>query len=80
MADDAARNPTHIGEALNTVRAAIDVVQHGAARRVIVTGAVGAAILPAARALARAAGVRVEPLRREDDSLEIEVRRAGPGR
>ena len=61
MANDPAPNPAHIGEAINAVRAAIDVVQHGAAMRVIVSDSAGEALLPAARALGRAAGVRIVP-------------------
>jgi hypothetical protein len=57
----------HIGEALASVRAAIDVVEGGAAERVIVHVRGGRQILPAARALARTAGVVVEPSAWPDD-------------
>lgn len=75
MATAPAHTTAHIGDALNAVRAAIDVVQHGVARRVIVTDPEGEAILPAARALGRAAGVIVEPSWRDDDNgCDIVVR------
>lgn len=52
----------HIGEALVSIRAAIDVVREGTATRVTVHAEAGEQILPAARALARAAGVAIEPV------------------
>jgi hypothetical protein len=57
----------HIGDALNSIRAAIEVVQEGAADRVIVQVLTCEQILPAARALGRAAGVVVEPSWWPDD-------------
>ena len=50
----------HIGEALASIRAAIDVVEAGAAERVIVHVRGARQILPAARALGRSAGVVVD--------------------
>ena len=58
----------HIGEALVTARAAIEVVASGAATRVTVHAIDAEQILPAARAIARAAGVRIEPLWWPDDA------------
>jgi hypothetical protein len=59
--------PMAIGEALSSVRAAIDVVRSGAARRVSVHVITGERILPAARALARASGLDVQPIWWPDD-------------
>jgi hypothetical protein len=64
----------HIGEALAQVRAAIDVVASGAASQVTVQALGCEQLLPAARALGRAAGVRVEPLWwTDDDGCDIVV-------
>jgi hypothetical protein len=49
-----------IDDAINPVRAAIEMVASGSARRVTLHSIVGAQLLPAARLLARAAGVTVE--------------------
>lgn len=62
MAHQEAAELPHIGEALVSIRAAIDVVREGAATRVTVHAEAGAQILPAARALARAAGVAIKPI------------------
>lgn len=50
-----------IDEAINPVRAAIEMVASGSARRVTLS-AIGAQLLPAARLLAEAAGVTLEPI------------------
>jgi hypothetical protein len=52
--------PPQIGAALDTVRAAIDVVASGGATRVTVQVPEATRLLPAAVQLARRAGVRVE--------------------
>jgi hypothetical protein len=65
----------HIGEALASVRAAIEVVASGVARQVVVRASSCEQILPAARALGRAAGVGVEPIWRTDGAaFDIVVR------
>lgn len=66
MARQQAAELPHIGEALVSIRAAVDVVREGAATRVTVHAEAGEQILPAARALARAAGVVIEPIWRAD--------------
>jgi hypothetical protein len=66
MAYQEAAEFPHIGEALVSIRAAVDVVREGAATRVTVHAEAGEQILPAARALARAAGVAIEPIWRTD--------------
>ena len=62
MAHQHAAELPHIGEALVSIRAAVDVVREGAATRVTVHAEAGEQILPAARALARASGVAIEPV------------------
>ena len=61
-------DPPRIDPALNPVRAAIDMVANGAATRITVHTMVGDQILPAARLLARAAGVTLEPTWRAGDA------------
>ncbi len=68
MVDTAADEVAHIGEALASVRAAVDVVASGAARRVVVHAITCEQILPAARALARTARVDIEPIWWTDDA------------
>ena len=68
MAHPQAAELPHIGEALVSIRAAIDVVRDGTATRVTVHAEAGEQILPAARALARAAGVAIEPIWWADDT------------
>lgn len=52
----------HLGDALASIRAAVDVVREGAATRVTVHAEAGEQVLPAARALALASGVTIEPI------------------
>ena len=52
--------PPNIGGSLDPIRAAISLVADGVARRVTVNLPSAAAVMPAARQLARAAGVEVE--------------------
>lgn len=68
MVQQEAAELPHIGEALVSIRAAIDVVTSGVATRVTIHANAGEQVLPAARALARAAGVSIEPIWRADDS------------
>ena len=75
MADTHVDQVAHIGEALTSVRAAIDVVASGAARRVVVHAVTGEQVLSAARALAHASGVEVEPIWSMDESgVDLVVR------
>jgi len=62
MEPDYSEDLPRIDEAINPVRAAIEMVASGSANRITLHGIVGAPLLPAARMLARAAGVRVEPI------------------
>ena len=62
MAHQYAAELPHIGEALVSIRAAIDVVREGVATRVTVHAEAGEQVLPAARALARASGLAIEPI------------------
>ena len=62
MEPDRGEELPRIDDAINPVRAAIEMVASGSARRVTLHGVVGAQLLPAARLLARAAGVTVEPV------------------
>jgi hypothetical protein len=79
MTQHPAPEPPDIGDALAPTRAAIDLVASGAARRVTVHALACEQILPAARALARAAGVIVEPIWwTEDEGCDIVVRQAEP--
>ena len=68
MAQQQTAELPHIGEALASIRAAIDIVREGAATRVTVYAQAGDQILPAARALARTAGVAIEPISWSDGS------------
>lgn len=52
--------PPRIGSSLDPIRAAISLVADGVARRVTVNLPSAATVMPAARQLARAAGVEVE--------------------
>ena len=68
--------PPSIGEALLSVRAAIDLVASGAARRVTVAAVGCEHVLPAARALSRAAGLTLEEQWWPDDGgCEIAISR-----
>jgi hypothetical protein len=62
MEPDYSEDLPGIDEGINSVRAAIEMVAGGSANRITLHGIVGAPLLPAARLLARAAGVRVEPI------------------
>lgn len=62
-----------IGEALDSLRAAIDVVAHGAATRVTVQVPRARRLLPAAHQLAKRAGVRVELVEPADPDGELTV-------
>jgi hypothetical protein len=81
MADGHAPAAAHLEDSLNQIRAAIDVVQRGTARRVIVSDPAGEAILSAARALGRVTGVTIESRRRAGaGGIDIEIRARPPGR
>jgi hypothetical protein len=64
--------PPQIGAALDTLRAAIDVVADGDASRITVQVPEARRLLPAALQLARHAGVRVELV--EPADLDAELR------
>ena len=62
MEPDRGEELPRIDDAINPVRAAIEMVASGSAKRVTLHSLVGTQLLPAARLLARAAGVTVEPI------------------
>lgn len=66
MEHEPSSDVAQIGEALVSARAAIDIVASHAASRVTIHSTTGGEILAATRALARSAGVIVEPVRRSD--------------
>jgi hypothetical protein len=66
MVHQPSSDPAQIGEALVSARAAIDIVASHAATRVTIHSTTGGELLAAIRALARSAGVIVEPIRRLD--------------
>jgi hypothetical protein len=70
-----AAEPASIGDALVSVRAAIDLVRTGAARRVTVALSSGESILPAARALSRAAGLTLVSSSRGGSGYELAISR-----
>jgi hypothetical protein len=65
--------PPHIGASLDNVRAAIDVVARGEATRITVHVGDPRRLIPAARQLARRAGVRVELVEPADPESELTV-------
>jgi hypothetical protein len=67
MVHQPSAEPAHIGVALISTRAAIDLVASHGATRVTVRAVAGAQILAAARVLARSAGVTVRPIWVDDD-------------
>ena len=70
-----ASEPLSIGDALVSVRAAIDLVEHGAASRVTVALPDGESLLPAARALSRAAGLTLIVTWRGGSACELAISR-----
>jgi hypothetical protein len=63
--------PPQIGAALDRVRAAVDLVAHGDATRITVLAHDADRLLPAARSLARRAGVRIELVEPTDPEPEL---------
>ena len=63
----------HIDPSLDPIRAAIDMVANGSASRVTVFTPTPARLLPAARMLARAAGVAVEWADESDAGVDLVV-------
>jgi hypothetical protein len=63
----------HVDPSLDPIRAAISLVADGQARRVTVHTPAAAQVMPAARQLARAAGVSIELVRDEDDTSEVVI-------
>jgi hypothetical protein len=60
--------PPQIGTALDSLRAAIEVVADGSANRITVQRPDAHRLLPAALQLAKSAGVRVDLIERDTDS------------
>ena len=58
--DALTEEPPKIGASIDPIRAAISLVADGVARRVTVNLPSASSVMPAARQLARAAGVKVE--------------------
>jgi hypothetical protein len=75
MADD---EPPHIDSALDPIRAAIRMVADGSAKRVTVYTPETSRLLPAARLLARAAGVAIESADETDSEADLIVLPAPP--
>jgi len=65
--------PPHIDSSLDPIRAAIRMVADGSAKRVTVYTPETARILPAARMLARAAGVAIESAGETDAEPDVAV-------
>jgi predicted methyltransferase MtxX (methanogen marker protein 4) len=65
--------PPQIGAPLENVRAAIDVVARGEATRITVHVGDAQRLIPAAKQLARRAGVRVELVEPMDPDSELTV-------
>lgn len=63
----------HIDSSLDPIRAAIEMVADGSASRVTVYTPTPARLLPAARMLARAAGVAVEWADESDGGVDLVV-------
>jgi hypothetical protein len=70
--------PPHIDSSLDPIRAAIEMVADGSARRVTVYTPGPSRLLPAARALARAAGVAIESGDGADADHDLVVAPATP--
>lgn len=70
--------PPHIDSLLDPIRAAIQMVADGSAERVTVYTAASAQLLPAARILARAAGVAIESVDETDADSDLVVAPAPP--
>jgi hypothetical protein len=70
--------PPHIDSALDPIRAAIRMVADGSAKRVTVYTPETSRLLPAARMLARAAGVAIESADETDDDTDLIVLPAPP--
>ena len=68
--------PPRIDPSLNPIRAAIRMVAEGTARRVTVHAPEPRLVLPAARLLARTAGVIVEVVGDRDDETDFVLERA----
>ena len=70
--------PPHIDSSLDPIRAAIEMVADGSARRITVYTPGPARLLPAARALARAAGVAIESADGADAEHDLVAAPAAP--
>lgn len=70
----------HVDASLDSVRAAIRLVADGVARRVTVQTPAAAAVMPAARQLARAAGVSAELVKSDAQSNLVVLARIQRGR
>ena len=75
MAND---EPPHIDSSLDPIRAAIQMVADGSAKRVTVYTPETARLLPAARILARAAGVAIESAEETDSDPYLAMLVAPP--
>jgi hypothetical protein len=70
--------PPHIDSSLDPIRAAIRMVADGSAKRVTVYTPETSRLLPAARLLARAAGVAIESADETDTEPDLVVTPAPP--
>jgi hypothetical protein len=74
----APEEPPHIDSSLDPIRAAIRMVADGSAKRVTVYTPETSRLLPAARLLARAAGVAIESADETDTEPDLAVIPASP--
>ena len=70
--------PPHIDNSLDPIRAAIEMVTDGSAKRVTIYTPKTAGLRPAARMLARAAGVVIESADETEHELDLVVVPARP--
>ncbi|MGH2402689.1 MAG: hypothetical protein ACRDE6_08240 [Candidatus Limnocylindria bacterium] len=78
MASSNGDEPPHIDSSLDPIRAAIRMVADGSAERVTVYMPAPHEVLPAARSLARAAGVVIESSEESEAGTDVVVAAATP--
>ena len=78
MDPDSGDEPPRVDGSLDPIRAAISMVAEGSAERVTVYTPAVHVVLPAARSLARAAGVRIESSDETEAGTDLVVVPAAP--
>ncbi|MEP7082563.1 MAG: hypothetical protein ABI841_06255 [Chloroflexota bacterium] len=73
MDRSATANVPHVDASLDPIRAAISLVADGHVRRVTIHTPAAVQVMPAARQLARAAGVKVELVGADEVSTDVVV-------